>query len=118
MPPRSVAVGGDEVLDRHAGPAVDRREAHLGLDVVELALPGQSHARLPLREAGALEHLARRGIVEHLDDAPADAGLAAHLDDASAVAPEVDRAADPPEVHLLGERMERGRGIHRDLDLG
>ena len=39
-------------------------------------------------------------------------------DDAPAVAPEVDRPAHPPEVHLLGERVERGVGIDGDLDFG
>ena len=34
-----LAAGGDEVLDGHAGAAVDRREAHLGLDVVERRSP-------------------------------------------------------------------------------
>ncbi len=106
------------VLDRHTRASGDRYEPDFGLDVVERAGPTEPRARLPPRDASPLEHLAGVWVVENLDDPPTDARLAPDLDDAAAVAPEVDRAAHPPQIHLFGERGERSGGVNRYLDLG
>src|SRR5205823_5981528 len=66
----------------------------------------------------ALEPFLAVGAVVDLDDAATHAGLAAHLDDAAGVAEEIDRTAHPPQVHLVGERRERGGRIDGHVDLG
>jgi hypothetical protein len=57
-------------------------------------------------------------VVQDFDDSPTHARLASNLYDAPSVAPEVDGSALPPQVHLFGERLERGSGINRHLDFG
>jgi hypothetical protein len=112
------ATGRDRVLDLHAGSALDRDEAHLGLDVVDGARPAESDAGLPERDPSALEEPAGVHVVEDLEDAPAHAGLTADLDDARGLAVEVDRSAHPPQVHLFGECPEGGGRIHRYCNVG
>ncbi len=106
------------MLDDDARAASDRLELHLGENVVERARKRESSTGFPRGDAGPFEVVSRRVVVEDLHDPATDARLTAHLDHASTVSPEVDRAALPPEVHLFGERLEGGRGIHRDDDIG
>ncbi len=60
------------MLDRDVRATVDRHEPNLGQHIVERAREREAHAGLPRRDARPFEMRARR-IVEHLEDAAADA---------------------------------------------
>jgi hypothetical protein len=105
--------GRDRRVDRHPRAAAGHGfEQHLDLHLVDRAAPGKPLAGFPAGDPGQFERV--RLVL--LQDPPADTGLTRDRDRSGGVE-EVDRAAHPPEVHLLGEGAERGVRVGVDLDL-
>ncbi len=113
--PGRVAAGQQPGLDPHERAGRGGLEEHVDVDLVDGAAPGQMRAGLPHGDAAELQGVAAVLVVD-LQQPAAHARLDPSGDGPGRVV-ERDRRAQPPQVHLVGERHEGGGGVDPHLHL-
>jgi hypothetical protein len=111
---RALAAGEHRLRDAHARAVGDGVEPDVDLRVVDEAAEREPATGLPGRDPAELERIFPVFVVD-LQHAPAHAGLDPHRDRTGGIE-EVDRAAHPPSVDLLGERGEGAERVYAHLD--
>lgn len=99
--------------DGDFGAGVGGGEGDVSLGVVDGTAVGEVVAGAPGGDAAQFENVVGEGV--DLEDAAVEVGFDVHGGGAGGVE-EVDRAANPPEVDLLGEDPEGSVGVDGDFD--
>jgi hypothetical protein len=107
-----LAAGHERLSHAHSCATLDRVEADIDLGVVHKAAIRELHTGLPDRDPPELERVPARVVVD-LQHAAADARFDPHRNRPAGIE-EVDRAADPPAVDLVGERGEGAQRLDGD----